>query len=344
MRPILLLAALLTVLPALAQQSSKPPAKFERKARALAEKDKDFTRLDEDEQQLVIAAVAKKLMIARAYNRKLGKKKMKVNKVDIKFVLSDSDLETLYAKNPSLKKKMIVHQKETTTPGEDEIVTAPPSFETREFEGEPFHSLFKDNEWTLQEDSCEAGQLRSLVDDAVSDIGPKGTITGIMIQSSASTLRNTGAAKDLSWLELSQRRADEAQKFVVKLLGQKGVKLEPDAVILDYEGENGDGTSGPRGPYANDGAGNGQAPYANVADYGKHKFVNVVIYASVPVEKPGEKTVVPGAPDVDSEMAYVNIGVKQSCRWWRCWKLPSFSFRHKKHFRKGKPGECPVHF
>lgn len=340
MRSLPLFALLLAALPAAAQQSAKPEMKFENKARKLAEKDKDFQRLDPDEQQLVIAAVAKKLMIARAYNRKLGKQKMKVDKVDIKFVLADSDLETLYAKNPSLKKKNIVHEKETSAPGKDAVVTAPPSFETKEIEGEPFHSLFKDNEWTLQEDSCEAGQLRMLVEDAVSEAGPNGTITGILVQASASALRNTGAAKDLSWRELSSRRADEAQKFVVKILGEKGIKIAPDAVILDYDGENGDGTSGPRGPYPSDGNGNGQPPYGDVKEYGKHKFVNVVLYASVPVEKPGEKTVVPGAPEVKSELAYVSVGVKESCRWWRCWKLPSFHFEHKRKFKK-YTGQCP---
>ncbi len=65
----------------------------------------------------------------------------------------------------------------------------------------------------------------------------------IEINSSASTLRNTGEAENLTHLQLSQKRAETLKSAILNAYGElfQGVEF-----VINPKGENGDGTSGPK--------------------------------------------------------------------------------------------------
>lgn len=315
------------------KKSEEPkPDRIERKAERIAEKDKDFAKLTEAEQDVVIRTIAKKLRQIKAYNSQLKhKRRQKLKSVNIQFTVEDSDLEEFYERHPSLKNRFKIREKETITPGQTIVDSTPPKIEDVMIKGGPFHDLFEDNEWEVVEGSCEADELRAQVDDAVAQAGPDGKVTGLIIQSSASTLRNTGKAAKLSFLQLSQKRAEAARDFVIKYFKDKhGRELLPQDAELDYEGENGDGTSGPRGPYANDGEGNGEPAYKDVDEYAQHKFVSVTIQVVKPVLIEEGKTVTQEIPgEEESEVVTMTMSTSSRCRWWRCWRFPKLEFKHR---------------
>lgn len=81
-------------------------------------------------------------------------------------------------------------------------------------------------------------------------------IDSIVIESSSSTLRNKGEAENMTWKELSQARGQAIQDLLVGQnidLGGEGVnivgKITPDMITINSDGQNGDGTSGPKSPY-----------------------------------------------------------------------------------------------
>jgi hypothetical protein len=64
----------------------------------------------------------------------------------------------------------------------------------------------------------------------------------IVITASCSTLRNSGDAENITWIELSQKRADAAKILIEKY--KKDAKYQ-----IDVKGKNGDGTTGNQSPY-----------------------------------------------------------------------------------------------
>ncbi len=64
----------------------------------------------------------------------------------------------------------------------------------------------------------------------------------IVITASCSTLRNSGDAENITWIELSQKRADAAKALIEK--HKEGAKYQ-----IDLKGKNGDGTTGNQSPY-----------------------------------------------------------------------------------------------
>lgn len=320
--------------------------RFEKKAKDLAKEDRDFAKLDEDDQQVVIQAIAEKLQAVRDRNRKLGRYKQKVTGADIFIKVADTDLDALKAKYPNLAKKAVI-EREWTKPAPPPTETrAPAQFEINEIEGQPFHDLFKDNEWALQPESCESAQLKAQLDEAVSAAGKDGRITGISIESSASTLRNTGPAASLSWKELSQKRAEAARDFALAYLkSEHHVALAEGMVTIDSEGENGDGTSGPADPYKKGAPGNGKEPYAELEKYNEHKFVNVAVSVYQKVEKPGAVTLTQEPGKKASELVVVDLDTKEHARWWR-FRLPKLEFQSRRREPRPKNrgkyrGQCP---
>jgi outer membrane protein OmpA-like peptidoglycan-associated protein len=91
--------------------------------------------------------------------------------------------------------------------------------------------------------------IKSLLDKYVK-------INKITIKSSSNTLRNTGEAEGMTWLDLSTKRADEIKNIIINIgyydLGGCGVnkqKIDSSLVLINAKGLNGDGTSGPKSPY-----------------------------------------------------------------------------------------------
>ncbi|HBL18908.1 MAG: hypothetical protein A2X36_14140 [Elusimicrobia bacterium GWA2_69_24] len=118
-----------------------------------------------------------------------------------------------------------------------------------------FGNLFNDNEWTPDGPSRDAlrNSLAKIKDTLKAS---KGKIISIMIKSSASTLKNTGAAEAKTHHRLALDRAEAAQAFILEQLGDyaKGAK-----VLINADGDTYDkaqpatagsrGTSGPGSPY-----------------------------------------------------------------------------------------------
>ena len=114
--------------------------------------------------------------------------------------------------------------------------------------------LYKDNVWSSSSlDGKLAGETTSGLAACIKDAVARGAkIHHISVVSSASALNNTGAAAKSfckkGFSGLSKARAEAAkEKVLPQLFSSSG--LEADAyqskIILNYDGSNGDGTSGP---------------------------------------------------------------------------------------------------
>lgn len=229
-----LLAAALVVASCLPLRAQDYDKKDVKKAEKLAADDKDFKSLPEDEKQEVILFIAKEI---HGHRRKAV----------------DADVRTLKgSKLEDLKKKarrnvVIAEQDKeaVSVPGESRL-------DVKHIDTPPFGRLFKDNEWDVLGDSAEAQTLKQNIDKVV-DVLKKGggRLVSMHVESSASTLRNTGKAEKLTHLELSKRRAEAAARYALDYLKSKGFVLdEDDQVTLDYYGANKNGTSGASSPFA----------------------------------------------------------------------------------------------
>jgi hypothetical protein len=113
--------------------------------------------------------------------------------------------------------------------------------------------LFKDNEWATSTLDAKVGtEATNEVTQCIQDRIAKGAkIHHIAVIASASALNNTGAAAKKfckkGFLGLSQARAETARdKILPGLFSQAGQSsYDQSKVILNYNGGNGDGTSGP---------------------------------------------------------------------------------------------------
>ena len=115
----------------------------------------------------------------------------------------------------------------------------------------PMGELFADNEWTIQAGAPDAQGLLTGMQKILKFLddrkGPKGEITKIHIEASASAIQNTKKAKDKTHEQLSKLRADAAAAFIKEQLGARAPA--PANVTEGWLGENGNGTSGPSSPY-----------------------------------------------------------------------------------------------
>ncbi len=231
-RPLLAAAliAAAAVLPLHAQDYNKKDVK---KAEKLAADDKDFKSLPEDEKQAVVLFIAAEI---HGHRRKA----------------IDADIRTLKgSKLEDLKKK--ARSNIVVAEQDKEAVTVPGTsrLDVKSIDTPPFGRLFADNEWTVLEGSAEAQTLKQNI-DKVAEVVKKGDgrLVSMHVESSASTLRNTGKAAKLTHLELSKLRAEAAARFALDYLKTKGLVLnEDEQVTLDYYGENKNGTSGASSPF-----------------------------------------------------------------------------------------------
>lgn len=125
------------------------------------------------------------------------------------------------------------------------------------------NSLFKNNMWNIETpdetfNKPEVGKeikedlKRDIMDDwfKFSEKG-KHLIKNININSSCSRYRNTGPSEDMSWIELSFKRAAAFAKYIQDTAKEvsggdsKYVDSIRKLIALGYLGTNGDGTSGP---------------------------------------------------------------------------------------------------
>lgn len=249
----------------------------ERKAGRMLKKDDDFGALTDQEKDLAIKLLARKI-----YEVRKAKGWRWVDEADVRIKLDKTDLQTLYAKNKRLqadrKRGMVVSEKERRAQPEPIELILPGESGFEESQPAPLHNLFGDNQWEIKADGPDARALTAQIDGEVAGLGPKDRLAGVTVRSSASTLRCTAQenGKAITNRRLSELRALAARDFVLGYLRSRhGIELDPGGVAVNFEGENGNGTSGPADPWGTGDQGNGKAPYADVADYAKHRFVEV---------------------------------------------------------------------
>ena len=229
--PLLVSAVLLAAcLPLRAQDYNDKDVK---KAEKLAVEDKDFKSLPEDEKQAVILFIAAKI---HGHRRRA----------------LEADIRTLKGAKVEEVKKKVSKSSIVIAEQDAEPVSIPgdTTLDVRPIETPPFGRLFADNNWTI--DETEAKTLKQNIDKVVDTLKKgDGRIANMHVESSASTLRNTGKAASLTHLELSKRRAEAAAKYALDYLKTKGYTLDEDEqVTLDYEGGNKNGTTGASSPFA----------------------------------------------------------------------------------------------
>jgi hypothetical protein len=113
---------------------------------------------------------------------------------------------------------------------------------------------YPDNSWTL----TPAG-VKDIEESFVQPIleqkknSKKSCVNYIKIDTSASRFRNTKGASDLTFEELSKKRSESTYQYLMGRLKEIGITewCSTQKVELNYNGENGDGTSGPNPPSGN---------------------------------------------------------------------------------------------
>jgi hypothetical protein len=129
--------------------------------------------------------------------------------------------------------------------------------------------FFKNNMYSLDEsklgetfeDTEYAGQVLDSIDEFIENSfafynrreeGKKSTgVDSIIIRTSCNRYRNTEPSENISWAELSYKRAEAFSSYILKsakeISGDNGdfVDMIAKTIKIDYLGSNGDGTSGP---------------------------------------------------------------------------------------------------
>jgi hypothetical protein len=291
------------------------------KAKTLAEKDPHYADLPDAVKERVLDVTTERLIGLDQHNHAKGVgTKDKLDGLTIKFRSSEEELAAFYAKKPYLRPlkedkigliEVVVDEDEDRDPPTVRVVEKPgdPKFilKTRDFT-----NLFEDN----KTESCtkDALELSGLLADLAESLKDGGKITAIRIEGSASTLRNTGEAKEKSFERLATERAAAARDLVLKVLSENGISFPTEKVFVTGKGDNGDGTSGPRDPYGTGGRGDGGAPYSNLSDYAKHKYVRISIAGERDGAPPEKETVeTPGA--VRCSVVTVRFETESRRRW-----------------------------
>lgn len=234
MNPKSLLALVFLLASAATLRAQDYDKKDAKKAEKLASEDKDFKSLPDDEKQAVIKFIAGEIHGHRRKAISANIRTLKGTKVE--------DLKKRVSKN-----SIVVAEQDkapVSVPGTSRL-------DVKSIDTPPFGRLFADNEWTVLEDSPEAQTLKQNIDKVVDMVKKgNGNLVSMHVESSASTLRNTGKAAKMTHLELSKARAEAAAHYALDYLKTKGFTLdEDDQVTLDYEGTNGNGTSGASSPF-----------------------------------------------------------------------------------------------
>lgn len=160
-----------------------------------------------------------------------------------------------------------------------------------------FQQNFKPNEYGIENPEAVKDKLQNVLDTMQ-------TVNSIRIVASSDAYRNTGE-EPMTWLELTRNRAEAIENIIVGMeydLGGCGANekktISPSQVQLEYNGENGDGTSGPPSPnevnpeivawYQEQGIDNKYwdsaaegTPLENKEDYSQFRYVKIYINGDV---------------------------------------------------------------
>ncbi len=126
-----------------------------------------------------------------------------------------------------------------------QTATQTPAEAAKPIPGHYTSDMFPPNDSAIVAGSAYADALDQQIAEVVAEVKDKGAaLTGINIFSSASTLRNTGGAKDETHLQLSRDRAEKAFAYVSQKLAEQGIpvdsSLTPDKPGADADSEGND--------------------------------------------------------------------------------------------------------
>jgi outer membrane protein OmpA-like peptidoglycan-associated protein len=112
----------------------------------------------------------------------------------------------------------------------------------------PFNQTFDNNSSVVKEDF--KAKIKEYLTSIIQRYNKK-PISTLSIETSASRYRNTGEAANLSFLELSQQRAEAAKNSFMEIANSLGFDTKNTQVTINAKGKNGDGSSGPNPPEPN---------------------------------------------------------------------------------------------
>ena len=217
----------------------------------------------------------------------------------------------------SRKVESIIIKKGKLTPQESEKIKPPINaifnqFRLRGTEGE----VFKDNSTELGEDTKNyIKETKTIIEKIIIDnpgvkptivnqvsVNGKETNSTYSISTSASRFRNTGIAENMTFAELSQKRAESVDAYIREQLGSLVEFPQP---VINSAGSNGDGSSGPNPPKEfafvtkdgkvnktdNNGRDDFGPPLLNKKDYEQFKYCNLIFAISF-----GEQGAKPPSP------------------------------------------------
>jgi hypothetical protein len=165
--------------------------------------------------------------------------------------VNSKEITKIVKKKPDKVQAKIVKGKINKETEKGEISSPEPQSFMFDLEGK---NTFIDNVSDISPD------MKIRIDDFIKEITPKVQLTlnrkGVVtcdkidVAASSSRFRNTEGAKDLTWAQLSEQRANKVYEEIYRRLSELGVKFKDNHKVL-RGGENGDGTSGPN-PGKND--------------------------------------------------------------------------------------------
>lgn len=206
----------------------------------------------------------------------------------------------------SRKVESIIIKKGKLTPQESEKIEPPINavfnqFRLRGTDGE----VFVDNSTELGEDTKNyIKETKTLIEKIIIDnpgvrptivnqvsVNGKETNSTYSISTSASRFRNTGIAENMTFAELSQKRAESVDAYIREQLGSLVEFPQP---VINSAGSNGDGSSGPNPPEGfafvtkdgkvnktdNKGRDDFGAQLRNKEDYEQFKYCNLIFAIS----------------------------------------------------------------
>ena len=193
---------------------------------------------------------------------------------------------------------------------------------------------------------------------------PKFHLDELYVVTSCSRFRNTGDAKDMTFLELAEERAKAARDYIISrltALGEGMVVVDSESDIeIKFDGENGDGSSGPNplAPYQVPNDENGRAgmekeiwstglavarrdnwgtPLANKALYNDFKYCRAGVGLSANLAWLPKPDGEPGTGKTEYDVIIINIPTKDYGIYFFSpqkyghfkWRWPSLDFSGK---------------
>ena len=224
-------------------------------------------------------------------------------------------------------------------------------------------SVFPNNEWEVGDQITSwAEEIVAVVNKMKSEFTEKGykDITVEMtdtkyddsgkvvkipytIATSASRIPNGGKAKDLTFLELSEKRAESTKNYLQQVFSSAGIKMiEP---IVSFQGDgkaNKDGsTGGASGP-------EWTGKNADRANYEKHKYCKIAV--AFKLSSPGFEIEVLGEPETETKVGEWNMNIRRYTKnrpfkklisLISNWELPKGNFKNGKAPKKFNTIACP---